>query len=128
MDTIDVESADGNITALDSGGYSFFGDAYFWNDVPMNLISFGKCRSYGIDISYDYNQDVFIMKHLWFGDIVFERNNDHIYVAYINMRETAKRNETKTVYQGDVIKLNRCVNKIRVKCKANCKFSNAMLV
>ena len=131
MDTIDVQSADGKITALDSGGYSFFGDAYFWNDVPMNLISFGKCRSYGIDIRYDYNQDVFTMKHLWFGDIVFERNSDNIYVSHINMRGNAKRNDAKTVYQGDVTKLNSYVNKIRdsdVKCKANYKFSNAMLV
>ena len=127
MDSIDVESGDGNITALNSGGYSFFGDAYIWNDVPMNLISFGNAEV----IRYDCNQDVFTMKHLWFGDIVFERNNDPIYVAYINMRGNAKRNETKTVYQGDVTKLNRCVNKIRdsyVKCKANYKFSNAVLV
>ena len=71
------------------------------------------------------------MKHLWFGDIVFNRNIDHIYVAYINMRGNVKRNETKTVYQGDVTKLNKCVNKIRdsdVKCKTNYKFSNAMFV
>ena len=45
MDTIDVANADGKITLLDSGGISFFGDACFSNDVPMNLMSFGQCRS-----------------------------------------------------------------------------------
>ena len=62
---------------------------------------------------------------------MFERNRDHIYVAYISMRGKVKRNETKTVYQGDVIKLNSYVNEIRdsdVKCKPNSKFINAVLV
>ena len=53
------------------------------------------------------------MKHPWIGNIVFERNNDHIQVAYINILGKENENERKTAYKSDVAKLNSYLDQIK---------------
>ena len=37
-----IEGVNGNIIWLNSGGMTDFGFAYYWKDIPVNILSFGS--------------------------------------------------------------------------------------
>jgi hypothetical protein len=70
---INIQSANSVKDKIVEGGVTKFGDAYYWGKVPINLISFGKVKDYGVWIEYDGYEDVFTLSHESFENLTFSR-------------------------------------------------------
>ena len=82
---IEIQSANSGKSVVDRGGYSKFGEALYWRDVPVNLISFGELRDFGCWIEYDGVRDEFIISHSNFSDLIFVRGYDNLYMCEVRV-------------------------------------------
>ena len=84
VEPVQMESADGKLTWLNSGGMTEFGFAYYWREIPVNILSFGSMVDSKVRVNYLNNKDVFeIIKHD--GTVInFGRYSDNLYMGKLN--------------------------------------------
>ena len=82
---IDIQSANSVKDTINIGGITKLGEAYYWDKVPINLISFGKVKDYGVWIEYNGVEDIFILSHENFEDLIFSRGTDNLYLCKVNV-------------------------------------------
>jgi hypothetical protein len=76
-----IESADGVISTVNRGGYTIFGFAYFWDVIPINIVSLGRLRVDGIDVQYDNDNDKFVIDINGVDSLDFHRNDEMLYMS-----------------------------------------------
>lgn len=84
VEPVMIESANGGITWLSSGGMTNFGFAYYWREIPINILSFGRVIDNGVSINYMNKTDMFELMS-YTGEIVnFSRYDDNLYMGKTN--------------------------------------------
>ena len=83
VNVVEIESADGIVSNVSKGGMTMFGFAYYWEAIPMNILSFGCMVDSGLDIQYMNKQDTFHVGCVDNSELVFGRTKGRLYVSEI---------------------------------------------
>lgn len=81
VEPVQIESADGKLTWLNRGGMTDYGFAYYWQDIPINILSFGSIVDSNVSVNYLNKNDIFEIIREDGTVINFGRYSDNLYMG-----------------------------------------------